>query len=149
MDETQIHVSVLPSKFRDSLRIELQAGGAGGTPDRVFLSGETQVLPISKFVVDTETGEVALVRNAMYPELEVRSVISCHISELRDTGSTGWKIIRALMSYPDETSKQWVHMPKFPDTSMIVVITETQANPGVYLIEDIFTNVWPHIARIE
>jgi len=53
------------------------------------------------------------------------------------------------MSYPDETSKQWVHMPKFPDTSMIVVITETQANPGVYLIEDIFTNVWPHIARIE
>ena len=142
-------MSILSNKFKDSLRLEVQAGGAGGTRDRVVGPPIWRNTGAPYFVVDTETGEVALVRNAMYPELEVRSVISCHVSELRDTGSTGWKIIRALMSHPDETSKQWVHLPQFPDTSMIVVITETQANPGVYLIEDIFTNVWPHIARIE
>jgi hypothetical protein len=87
----------------------------------------------------------------MYPELEVYSVKSFNLSVLRDTGSTGWKIIRALMPiYHDDTSKQWLHITEEPDNKKTyIIVTETEYNPGVYLIKDIFKNVWSHIVRIE
>jgi len=51
-------------EIRSGSSYKLVAQVAHQIESSVFLSGETQVLPISKFVVDTETGEVALVRNA-------------------------------------------------------------------------------------
>jgi hypothetical protein len=87
----------------------------------------------------------------MYPELEVYSVISFNLSVLRDTGSTGWKIIQTLMPFNDNSySKQWLHIKKEPDNKKTyIIITETEYNPGVYLIKDIFKNVWSHTVRIE
>jgi len=116
----------------------------------VNLSENTIKLPISKFVYNCDTGSCTLVPNYMYPELEVYSVKSFNLSVLRDTGSTGWKIIRALMPiYHDDTSKQWLHITEEPNNKTYIIVTETQYNPGVYLIKDIFKNVWSHIVRIE
>ena len=116
------------------------------------LSEETIKLPISKFVYNSDTGTCNLVPNYEYPELEVYSVISFNLSVLRDTGSTAWRIIQTLMPYYNDNSdsKQWLHIKKEPDNkTTFIIITETEYNPGIFLIKDIFKDVWSHMARIE
>ena len=114
----------------------------------VNLSEDTIKLQISKFVYNRDTSNCTLVPSYMYPELEVYSVKSFNLSVLRDTGSTAWKIIQTLMPYSN--SKQWLHIKEEPnDKKTFIIITETEYNPGIFLIKDIFKDVWSHIARIE
>lgn len=118
----------------------------------VNLSEDTIKLQISKFVYNRDTGSCSLVPSYMYPELEVYSVKSFNLSVLRDTGSTAWKIIRALMSYYNDNSdsKQWLHIKEEPnDKKTFIIITETEYNLGIFLIKDIFKDVWSHMVRIE
>lgn len=117
----------------------------------VLLSENKIKLNISKFVYDPNTGTCPLLPNNKYPELEVHSVISFNLPVYRDTGSIGWKIIKTLMSDDNnDNSKQYLHIKPEPDNkTTYIIVTETLYNPGVFLIKDIFQDIWSHIVKIK